>query len=129
MRNRREAELGEQIARGSLAARVAPDEHVLEHGHGREELDVLKRPRDPPANDPMRRRAQKALTVEGDLAGVRPVEPGDQIEERGLAGAVRPDQACDLAALDAERDVIDGDDTAKAPRHVLEREEGHRALP
>src|SRR5205085_7182654 len=89
--------------------------------------DVLERPRDPLADDPMRRGAEQALAVERDLARVRPVEPGDQVEERRLAGAVRADQPADLAALDAERDVVDGDDAAEAPRHVLEREQGHRA--
>ena len=75
----------------------------------------------------MRRGAEEAFAVEGDLAGIRPVEPRDQVEERRLAGAVRSDQAGDLTVLDAERDVVHGDDAAEPPRHALNREQGHRA--
>ncbi len=39
----------------------------------------------------------------GPSVGVR--DPGQQLEQRALAGAVRTDQADDLARLDAQRDV------------------------
>src|SRR5262249_32197695 len=38
----------------------------------------------------------------------------DQVEQRRLAGAVRADQADDLAAPDRDRDVAVGDEAAKA---------------
>ena len=38
---------------------------------------------------------------------------GDQVEHRALAGAVRADQAEDLAGLDRERQVVDGDQAAE----------------
>ena len=76
---------------------------------------------------PVRRRAQQALAVEDDLALVRLVEPRDQVEERRLAGAVRADQADDLALAHVERDVVDRDDPAEPPRHVLDREQRHGA--
>ena len=81
----------------------------------------------PAADDPVRRRAQQALAVEGDLALVRLVQPGDQVEERRLARAVRADQADDLALAGVKRDVVDGDDPAEPPRHVLNREQDHGA--
>jgi hypothetical protein len=106
---------------------MCADEHVLVHGHGREELDVLERARDSPPDDTVRRRAQQALAVEGDLSGVRPVEPRDQVEERRLAGAVRSDQPGDLAGVDRERDVVDRHHPAETAADVFDREEGHRA--
>ena len=61
-----------------LRARVRADEDVVEHGHRPEELDVLERARDAAPDDPVRRRAQQALAVELELAGVRLVEPRDR---------------------------------------------------
>src|SRR5438067_225037 len=85
--------------------------------------------RDPAADDAVRRRAQQAAPVEDDLAVVRPVEPRDQVEDRRLAGAVRPDQPDDLALTDVERDVVDGNDPAEAPRQLLDRKQGHGGGP
>ena len=43
--------------------------------------------------------------VEHELAGVRRVDAGQHVEQAGLAGAVGPDQAVDLAVVDREGDV------------------------
>src|SRR5438094_147025 len=117
--------VGEDLLGGPLAARMASDLDVLEHRHAREELDVLERPRDAPADDPVGRRSQQALAGEGDLARIRAVQAGDQVEERRLAGAVRADQPGNLALLDRERDVVDGDDASEPLREVLDREQSH----
>ena len=42
------------------------------------------------------------------LAAVRHQMPGHQVEQRGLAGAVRPDQRGDDAGAQRERHVVDG---------------------
>ena len=110
-------------------ARVRSDEDVLEHRHRREELDVLERSRDAAPDDPVRRRAEQALAVERDLAGLRAVEASDHVEGSRLAGAVRADQAGDLALLHLERDVVQRDDAAEAARDVLQLEERHQARP
>ena len=102
------------------------DEHVVEHGHRPEELDVLERARDAAPDDAVRRRVQQALAVEVELARVGLVEPRDHVEERRLAGAVRADQPDDLALLDVERDVVDRDDAAEAAGDVADGEQRHR---
>ena len=51
----------------------------------------------------------------------RVVDPGDDVEERGLARAVRPDQADDRAARDVEADVVDRDQAAEPLGDVLAR--------
>jgi hypothetical protein len=127
VRDRREADLFEQVAGIAITAHVLSHEDVLEDGHGGEELDVLKRPGNSLAHDAIRRRPQQALAVESDLTGVGPVQPGDQIEQRRLSCAVWADQPRDLAALDRERNIVDGDNPAELARHVLDREEGHSA--
>ena len=102
------------------------DEQVLEHGHVLEEHDVLEGARDSESHDPVRRRSSQVLAVEEDAAAVRAIEPRDQIEERRLSGAVRPDQPDDLSLLQRKRDVGEGDDAAEPPRDVLDRKKRHR---
>src|SRR5262249_1971725 len=58
---------------------------------------------------PQMRRAE----LQGDAALGRLVEAGDAIEDGGLAGAVRPDQRSDVAALGGEREVVHGDQAAE----------------
>ena len=106
-------------------AAVRADEHVLEHGHRPEELDVLERARDALAHDLVRGCLEDRRAVEQHLAGVRPVEPRDDVEGRRLAGAVRPDQAGDVSFLDVERHAVERDDSAEAQGDVPYLEEGH----
>ena len=106
-------------------AAVRADEHVLEHGHRPEELDVLERARDTLAHDLVRGCLEDRRAVEQHLAGVRPVQARDDVEGRRLAGAVRPDQAGDVPFLDLERHAVERDDSAEAQGDVPYLEEGH----
>jgi hypothetical protein len=45
-------------------------------------------------------------------------QPGEHLHGRRLAAAVGAEKAEDLAALDAEADVVDGGEFAEAPRQV-----------
>ena len=47
--------------------------------------------------------------------------PGQHVEERGLAGAVRTDQRDDRALGDVEVDIVDGDETAELDAHSRAR--------
>src|SRR5690606_29002576 len=55
----------------------------------------------------MDRQVADGSPVELDRPAVRGDQPDDHVEAGGLAGAVRPEQADDLAAGDVERDVLD----------------------
>ena len=55
-----------------------------------------------------------SLAEKADLALVQRQRAGDQVEHRGLAGAVGPDQAQNLAGLDLEAHIVDGDKAAEA---------------
>jgi hypothetical protein len=57
-------------------------------------------------------------TVQQDAPAARPPRPGEQVEHRRLAGPVGADQADDAAALDAERNIVDGLDPAEMLRHA-----------
>ena len=99
------------------------DEHVLERRHLCEEPDVLERPPDPELDDRVRGLPDDLGAVEHDRAGRRHVDAGDLVEERRLAGAVRPDQRDDRAARDREVDVVGRDEAAELLPHLLGDEE------
>ena len=66
-------------------------------------------PASPSRSTPRAMRAQVAhvAAVELDRAARRVVEPRDQVGDRRLAGAARPDERGELAGLDLERDVLE----------------------
>ncbi len=65
----------------------------------------------PPA--PVRRPRRDVPAIELDGAAGRSVEAAEQVHERRLAGAVRADQADDLALLQLERDAAERFDTGE----------------
>ena len=90
-----------------------PHEHVLERRHLHEEPDVLERAADAERGDRVRRLVGDVDAVEQDRARGRLVDPGELVEERRLAGAVRADQRDDRAARDREVDVVRRDEAAE----------------
>ena len=81
---------------------------------------VRPMPRD---GDRVRRLAGDVLAEEHDRPGRRLVDAGEHVEERRLAGAVRPDQRDHLAARHGEVDVVHRDEAAELLAHVLRDEE------
>ncbi len=67
----------------------------------------------------MARQPEQRHAVERDVAAIALVEPRDAVEERGLAGAVRADQADDAPGRDIEGDPVKGDDAAETHGNVL----------
>ncbi len=53
---------------------------------------------------------------------MRPLEAGQHVDQRRLAGAVRPDQAEHLAGREGERHVVNRDQPAEADGNTLGRE-------
>ena len=66
--------------------------------------------------------------VEGDATGRGAIEPGDQVEDGGLAGAVGPDQPDDLPLLDPEVQVLDGAQAAEVLGEACRLEERHLSV-
>ena len=62
------------------------------------------------------------LAVDGDAAGGRLMHAGDQLHQRRLAGAIVADQRHDLAGVEVERELFDGDEAAELLAHPLEAE-------
>ncbi len=55
------------------------------------------------------------VAVVDDLAAGRRQEFGEQVEDRGLAGAIGPDQRMDAAAADHEVDMVDSHEALELP--------------
>ena len=113
---------------GALRGAVPPQraQHdVLAHGELPEWLWNLEGARKAETRHLVRLGACDRMVEEPDIAARRRDRASNQIEQRALAGAVRTDQADDLARLDGERHVAHGPErvelTADAfdPQHQL----------
>ena len=103
--------------------RVRGGHHVLLDRHVEEEPQRLERARDAELRDLVRREADEVAALEQHLALVGPVDTGDQVEQRRLARAVRPDHADDLALVDVQVEVGDHVQAAERLRDSLELEQ------
>src|SRR4051812_18431956 len=121
------AEEGE--AGGDHQRVVLGDKQVLEHRHAGEQADVLegasdlRLPGDAVAGEPLEEVRRAVRVTQRDHALGRLVEAGDAVEDRGLAGAVRPDESGDVASPGLEGEVVHRDEAAEAHGQVLDRED------
>ena len=112
--------LPEQTA---LHAQGAAGHDVVERGHAAEQRHVLERARNAAGGGVMRAHFRPGLAAEGDLALLRRIETVDNIEHRGLAGAVRSDDGADFTFADIKRHIADGMHAAERQRDILHREQ------
>ena len=79
----------------------------------------------------VRRHAGERLAVEPDRALGRLLEAGEHAQQRGLAAAGGAEQRVELALVDVERLVVDGDESAEPLGDGAELDEGlcRRVVP
>ena len=75
------------------------------------------------------RRISRRSILPADVAPVRPEEPADAVEQGGLARAVGPDDAQDVAILDSEADALQRLHAAEPFAQVVHGEQAHAAAP
>ena len=100
------------------------DHEVLARGHAGEELETLESAPDARPGTGVDREAVDAPALEADLSRVAAAHAVQAVEQRRLPGAVGPDEADRLAAVDLDRDVVEGDDATEAladPRSLQQR--------
>src|SRR5579872_3773584 len=83
------------------------DLHVLEGGKMRKDAGNLKAPHDPELCEIGGRRVRDVAAFEEDSAAGRRRETGEQVEQRRLAGTVRPDDRMDALAFERKRNAVD----------------------
>ena len=113
--------------------RLAPDqprpaEEVLDHREPLELRRQLEGAPDARPSPPVRGPRADLVSVEEDLARVVTDRSGDEIQERGLAGTVRTDDAGDLALAEAGRRSVDGEHAPEGPGHLanIQKRAGRR---
>src|SRR5581483_3937646 len=122
VRERRESDLGDPVVGGPDGRVGPPDraEHVeaaaapglpgqpdvLPHAQVAEHARRLERAAQPGPRPPDRAVTGDVASVQFDPAGAGPQQAGDQVEQRGLAGAVRPDDAEHLPRSHRQVDVV-----------------------
>ncbi len=121
------AKIEQHAAEAVVHMIVHADHDVFQQGHFLEHADVLERTGDTALGDLVRRDLADVLAVEFDRAAGSAQQTGDQVEDGGLAGAVRADQAKDAALRDIEIDVLQNLQAAKVLADVFELQ--HYLLP
>ena len=107
---------------------MGADADIVEHRKIGKQRDVLEGAADADLGDLVRRARQDAGAFHQDVAGRRLIEPRETVEQRGLAGAVRSDQAEDRALVHVEGYAIQRDDAAEHDADVANREQGSISL-
>ena len=103
--------------------RLAANPDVLRHRHKVHQVEFLMDHRDAVSQRVERRGQADFLALEPERAGVGRVDAGDDLHQRRLAGAVLAHQRMDMAALQAERDVVERQHAGKGLAHVLDFEQ------
>ena len=124
------------LAQMAFLAGIAPEpERVSVMGLGRqrdvvERAEVgqqrgdLERSRQPERAAPPGRQPGDVAAGQADHAGMRRQLSGELADQRGLAGAVGADDGVQLTPGDLEREVVGGENPAKAPHQVFHAKQG-----
>ena|SRR6516225_5833124 len=95
-------------------AKASSHDAVFEYRHTRERLHDLVSAGHTAASDAIRRLAGDILPFEHNPTLIRRTDTIDDVEDSRLAGAVRTNQAKDLAISDRETQTVNGVYSAKA---------------
>jgi hypothetical protein len=93
--------------------------HVLERAHVEEDLQVLESAADAGGRELVRRAADHGLLPDPDPAFLRPIDAAQQVEQRGLAGAVHSIIGPNGAGLDLEVERLERAHAAEALTEVF----------
>ena len=112
------------VALATTAAERRRHDQILEYAHAIERLRNSKRSADAHATAVLRRETGDIAAREDDAPGVGPHRAARNTEQRGLAGAVRSDDAERLALGNREVDRVGHDHRAELLRDFVEGEDG-----
>src|SRR5262249_37063457 len=112
---------------GLSLAREDGEGDVVERGELIEEVHELKAARDPELDLRVDRRRRDVRALEGDAARVDGNQTADQIDQRGLAGAVAADEGEHLTRCHGEVDVVHRVGVPEVFRELVGPQEGHDA--
>jgi hypothetical protein len=129
----RVAEAGQQLGRGTVGGRragdpqprvLAPQEDVVGDAQPAHQVELLVDRRDAEAHRGLRVAQRHLLAAPVDLALVRLVGAGQDLDQRGLARAVLAEQAVHLSGADVEVHTVERPDTGERLDDAVHLEEG-----
>ena len=109
-------------------ARRVADEDVLRHRKLVEQDGFLMNRRDPGRGGIVRRGQGDRVSVDTDGAAVGTIDPGQDLDSRGLAGPVFADQSGDLTRIEVEPHLIQRLDARKGLGDGVHRYDGRSRL-
>ena len=115
----------EKTAEQNAAAHacMAPEQEIVEDAGVRKLAEILEGSRDTGRGDLVGAQAEQIAAVKGDASSHGLIDTRDDVEERGLAGAIGTDDGEELATRDRERDVGERGDASEADRQPLDLEQ------
>src|SRR5687768_6055909 len=105
--------------------RMHPDEDILYRGHILEQADVLICAGDAHVSHPVWRETGDIFAIQQDFTFFRVIEPGNTVEECGLACSIRSNNAMDGVFLDVEVDLAQCLESAKALGDFISNANAH----
>lgn len=115
------AHVGGSLGQGFLAVvggrhgkQVFPDGHVFK------DLRNLEGAHHPPSGDLGRAQGVDAFSVQVDFARIEGVKAAYQVEERGFARAVGPDDGAELTGVEFGREAVDRNESPEPLGDLLE---------
>src|SRR5579883_350703 len=99
---------------------------MLLNGHALEQADVLESPGNAKPRNVIGLEAAKRALAKNDLAEIHAQGACDHVEYGRLAGAVRADDAADLAAGDGKGNVVERSDPSESLRNAKQAEQHFR---
>jgi hypothetical protein len=106
------------------AMQVAGHPDIIKDGERTEEADVLEGAGDAALDNLVDPQPGQRPAGKGHVALGGRVDAGDEVEDRGFAGAIGADKAAKLAFIDGEVHGVDSNEAAKADRGRIELEQG-----
>ena len=103
----------------TLHAHMSTGEQVVDHGHVREEFDVLERAGNSHCGDLVRTLTHDRVAVPANVALLGAIHLRQRVEDRRLASAVRANDREQLTLVDMKTDVVDGGHATETQRDVL----------
>ena len=117
--------VGRQLPRLGIGpgADIGADHDIVRDRHAQERAHDLEGAADAGLAELVRLAAGHVAAVEQNFAGAGPQESVEQVEQRGLAGAVGADDAEDLVSPQLEADILHGLQSAEGARQVAHFED------
>ncbi len=105
------------------------DPHIVQHRQIAEQPDILEGATDAQRGNLMRRLAHQFGSLEADTAFRGLINPGNQVEDGGFAGAVGTDDAHQFAGVEIQIEIGDRAQAAEEMPDLSRGQQRHMAFP